>query len=181
LLRIEASSVAHLGEGRQVLAQPTQIKLNKSLKMTKQSVKEENRQSQGDPAVKGKIRSAQMRLSRSRMMAAVLTADLVIVNPEHYAVALRYEIGARQAPRVGAKGADEMAIRIREQARDHHVSVVEDPPLARAVYAVCEIDDQIPQELFVAVARLLAFVFMLPAIVKSSGAVHHRPTSAPVA
>ena len=115
------------------------------------------------------------------MMAAVITADLVVTNPDHYAVALRYEVGGGRAPRVVAKGADEMAIRIREQAKTHHVPVVEDPPLARAVYAVCDIDEQIPRELYVAVARLLAFVFMLPAIVKSSGTVHHRPTSALVA
>jgi flagellar biosynthetic protein FlhB len=131
--------------------------------------------------VKGRIRRQQMRMSRSRMMAAVIGADLVVTNPTHYAIALRYESGAGKAPRVVAKGADEMAMRIREQAKEHHVPVVEDAPLARAIYAVCAVDDQIPRELFVAVARLLAFVFMLPAIVKRSGAVLHRPTSALVA
>jgi len=151
------------------------------LKMTKQEVKEEHRQAEGDQLVKHQMRRQAYRMSRSRMMAAVITADLVVTNPDHYAVALRYEVGGGRAPRVVAKGADEMAIRIREQAKTHHVPVVEDPPLARAVYAVCDIDEQIPRELYVAVARLLAFVFMLPAIVKSSGTVHHRPTSALVA
>jgi flagellar biosynthetic protein FlhB len=156
-------------------------KLNKKLKMSKREIKEEYRQSEGDPMVKGRMRRQQMKMSRSRMMAAVIGADLVVTNPTHYAIALRYESGAGRAPRVVAKGADEMAMRIREQAKDHHVPVVEDAPLARAIYAVCDVDDQIPRELFVAVARLLAFVFMLPTIVKRSGAVLHRPTSALVA
>ena len=150
------------------------------LKMTKQEVKEENRQQQGDPLLKGAIRRKQVSLSRSRMMAAVAGADVVVTNPTHVAVALRYEPGQGQAPRVVAKGSDQLAARIRQEARAHGVPVVEDPPLARAVFGACELDAVIPVELYVAVARLLAFVLSLPAVVKASGIVHRRPSSAMV-
>jgi flagellar biosynthetic protein FlhB len=153
---------------------------NKSLKMTKREVKEENRQSDGDPLLKREIRRKQMRLSRSRMMAAVAGADVVITNPTHFAVALRYQAGHGHAPQVVAKGADEVALRIREEATRHGVPIIEDRPLAQAVYAACEIDSYVPKELYVAVARVLAFVFTLPDVVKASGRVHQRPTSAMV-
>lgn len=151
------------------------------MKMTKQEVKEENRQQQGDPLLRGAIRRKQVSLSRSRMMAAVAGADVVVTNPTHVAVALRYEPGQGHAPRVVAKGADQVARRIREEAQAHGVPVVEDPPLARAVFGACELDAVVPAELYVAVARLLAFVFTLPAVVKASGTVHRRPHSAMVA
>jgi len=154
---------------------------NKSLKMTKREVKEENRQSEGDPLVKREVRRKQMRLSRARMMAAVAGADVVITNPTHFAVALRYQAGHGHAPQVVAKGVDEVALRIRAEAQAHGVAVVEDRPLAQAVYAACEIDAFVPRELYVAVARVLAFVFTLPAVVKASGRIHQRPTSALVA
>jgi flagellar biosynthetic protein FlhB len=154
---------------------------NKSLKMTKHEVKEENRQSDGDPLVKREVRRKQMRLSRARMMAAVAGADVVVTNPTHYAVALRYQAGRGHAPQVVAKGSDEVALRIRAEATKHGVPIIEDRPLAQAIYAACEIDSFVPRELYVAVARVLAFVFTLPAIVKSSGKVHQRPTSALVA
>lgn len=153
-------------------------KLNKSLKMTKQQVKEEAKDSEGNPQVKGQIRKKAMRLSRARMMAAVAGADVVVVNPTHFSVALRYERDTGRAPVVVAKGADELALRIREEAKKHKVPVVEDPPLARAVYAACDIEEPIPPELFLAVARLLAFVFTLHPIVRAAGMVHRRPTSA---
>ncbi len=151
------------------------------MRMTKQEVKDEYRNQEGDPVVKGAIRRKQRSLSRMRMMAAVAGADVVVTNPTHYAVALRYEAGRGAAPRVVAKGSDEMALRIREVAKEKGVPVVEDPPLARAIYGACEIDAFIPRELYVAVARLLAFVFTLPTVVRRSGVVHRRPVTALVA
>jgi flagellar biosynthesis protein FlhB len=153
----------------------------KSLMMTKQEVKEENRQSEGDPLLKREMRRKQWRFSRARMMAAVAGADVIITNPTHFAVALRYQAGHGHAPQVVAKGADEVAFRIRAEATKHNVPIVEDRPLAQAIFAACEIDDYVPKELYVAVARVLAFVFTLPSVVKSSGMVHHRMTSAMVA
>lgn len=155
--------------------------LTRSLRMSKQEVKEEMRQNDGDPMLRARIRRKQRMLSRMRMMAAVAGADVVVVNPTHYAVALRYVPGGRSAPKVVAKGVDELAARIREEAATHQVPVVEDPPLARAIYAACELDAQIPKELYVAVARVLAFVFTLPRTVRASGAVQRRRTSALVA
>lgn len=153
-------------------------RLSKQLKMSKQEVKEEHRQENGSPEMKGAIKRKQRALSRMRMMAAVAGADVVVTNPTHYAVALRYEPTRGQAPRVVAKGADAVALKIREEAMRHGVPVVEDPPLARAVFAACELDAMVPHELYVAVARLLAFVFTLPATVRSAGIVHRRPTTA---
>jgi flagellar biosynthetic protein FlhB len=156
-------------------------RIAKQLKMTKQEVKDEHISQEGNPLIKRSIRQKQYRVSRSRMMAAVLSADVVVTNPTHFAVALRYDPASRRAPQVVAKGADEIALRIRAHAADHGVAVVEDPPLARAIYAACEIDDFIPQELFTAVARLLAFVFTLPATMRAAGGVLRRPNSALVA
>lgn len=156
-------------------------RVNQSLKMSKQEVKEEARKSEGDPLIRGAIRRKQFSMSRLRMMAAVAGADVVVTNPTHYAVALRYEAGRGHAPRLVAKGAGPIALRIRDEAHRHHVPVVEDPPLARAIYGACELDAQIPEQLYVAVARLLAFVFTLPQIVRRSGVVQRRPTSALVA
>jgi len=153
----------------------------KSLKMTKREVKDENRQSDGDPLLKREVRRKQMRFSRARMMAAVAGADVVITNPTHFAVALRYEAGVGNAPKVVAKGTDEVALRIRAEATRHGVPIIEDRPLAQAIYAACEIDAFVPREFYVAVARVLAFVFTLPAVVRASGKVHQRPTSALVA
>jgi flagellar biosynthesis protein FlhB len=130
---------------------------NKQLKMSLREIKDEYKQNEGDPQVKGQIRQRQMAMSRSRMMAAIPTADVVLVNPTHLAVALKYSPG-RGAPRVVAKGADAVALKIREVARAHRVAIVEDKPLARTIYKICEIDEEIPSELYVAVARILAFV-----------------------
>src|SRR3954453_11425229 len=110
--------------------------------------------------VKGAIRARQVAMSRNRMLAAIATADVVVVNPTHYAVALRYESG-KGAPRVVAKGADALGAEIRERARDPAVPIVEDKPLTRLLYRVCELEDEIPAELYVAVARVLAFVMSL--------------------
>ena len=129
----------------------------KDLRMTPREVKDEARQSEGDPLIKGAIRSRQLAMSRNRMLSAVAGADVVLVNPTHFAVALKYERG-RGAPRVVAKGSGALALKIRERAREHRVPVVEDKPLARTLYRVCDLDDEVPAELYLAVARILAFV-----------------------
>jgi flagellar biosynthesis protein FlhB len=129
----------------------------KDLRMTPREVKDEMKQAEGDPMVKGAIRARQMAMSRNRMLAAVTEADVVLVNPTHIAVALKYERG-RGAPRVVAKGAGTLALKIRERAREARVPIVEDKPLARTLYRVCDLEDEIPAELYLAVARILAFV-----------------------
>lgn len=143
------------------------------MKMSKEEVKQEARQAEGDPHVKGAIRSKQRAMSRLRMMAAVAKADVVIVNPIHVAVALRYE-AAKGAPRVVAKGAGEVAARIREEADKHGVPIVENIPLARTLHRVCELDDEVPVALYEAVARILAFVFALRTKGRAAGR-HHVP------
>jgi flagellar biosynthetic protein FlhB len=132
----------------------------KQTRMSKQEIKEENKRTEGDPHVKGQIRSKQMAMSRNRMMAAVADADVVIVNPTHVAVALKYVAGTG-APRLVAKGAGAVAAKIREQATQHRVPMVEDVPLARSLHAACAVDQEIPAYLFTAVARVLAFVMQL--------------------
>lgn len=132
----------------------------KQTRMTLKEVKDENKRTEGDPQIKGLIRSKQRSMSRNRMMAAVADADVVIVNPTHYAVALRYEPGVG-APKVVAKGVDLLAAKMRERAADNRVPTVSDVTLARALYAAVEVDQEIPDYLFVAVARVLAFVMSL--------------------
>ncbi|MEV7972405.1 EscU/YscU/HrcU family type III secretion system export apparatus switch protein [Cellulomonas sp. NPDC089187] len=132
----------------------------KHTRMSKQELKEENKRTEGDPHVKGAIRSKQMAMSRNRMMSAVADADVVIVNPTHVAVALRYQPGTG-APRLVAKGAGAVAAKIRERATEQQVPMIEDIPLARALHAACEVDQEIPAYLFSAVARVLAFVMQL--------------------
>jgi flagellar biosynthetic protein FlhB len=129
----------------------------KELRMTPREIRDEMRQSEGDPLMKGAIRSRQMAISRNRMLSAVSGADVVLVNPTHYAVALKYD-RAKGAPRMVAKGTDALALKIREKAREHRVPIVEDKPLARTLHRVCDLDDEIPAELYLAVARILAFV-----------------------
>ena len=132
----------------------------KQTRMTLREMKDENKRTEGDPQVKSAIRSRQLAMSRNRMMASVADADVVLVNPTHVAVALRYEPG-KGAPRVVAKGAGAMAARIRARAAEHHVPLVEDIPLARALHAACEVGAEVPEYLFTAVARVLAFVMAL--------------------
>lgn len=131
--------------------------LKRDSKMTKQEIKQEVRESEGDPHLKARLRSNQIAISRNRMLAAVAHADVVITNPTHVAIALSYD-PLKGAPRVVARGADNMAARIRERAGDGSVAVIEAPPLARALYRSCRVDDEIPVELFQAVATVLAFV-----------------------
>ncbi len=131
--------------------------VTKQLMMTPREIRDEVKQTEGDPMMKGAIRSRQMAMSRNRMLSAVTDADVVLVNPTHYAVALRYE-PVRGAPRVVAKGAGALALKIREKAREAKVPIVEDKPLTRTLYRVCDLGDEIPSELYMAVARILAFV-----------------------
>jgi flagellar biosynthetic protein FlhB len=130
----------------------------KSLKMSKQDVKEEGKAQNVAPEVKAAMRRKQLQAARARMMAAVPQADVVVTNPTHFAVALAYD-GAKEAPEVLAKGPDLVAMQIRRIAEEHGVPVIEDPPLARSLYASVEIGQQIPEEFFAAVAQLLAFVY----------------------
>ena len=133
----------------------------KQLKMTLQEVKDEMKESDGRPEVKSQIRRMQRQLSESRMMDAVPTADVVITNPTHYAVALKYDQDGNGAPKVVAKGQDFMAKRIREVAAEHDIPLFEAPPLARALHGMVDIGHEIPADLYKAVAQVLAYVFQL--------------------
>ena len=141
------------------LYQKWQYKRN--LRMTKQEVKEERKQMEGDPLIKGKIRSIQLQMSRKRMMTAVPTADVVVTNPTHFAVALKYDSKTMKSPTVVAKGVDLIAKRIKEIALNHKVPLVEDKPLAQTLYKTVEIGREVPQKLFYAVAKVLAYVYQL--------------------
>ncbi|WP_420467979.1 flagellar biosynthesis protein FlhB [Panacagrimonas sp.] len=133
----------------------------KDMRMTKQEVREEYKQAEGRPEVKAKIRQAQQALAQRRMMDAVPGADVIVTNPTHYAVALKYSAGRMRAPKLVAKGADVIASNIRELAREHRIPVVSAPPLARALYRSVELDQEIPAALFQAVAQVLSYVFQL--------------------
>ncbi len=131
------------------------------MRMTLQEVKDEHKQSDGDPKIKAKIRQIQMQRSRRRMMAAVPTASVIVTNPTHYAVALKYDHGQMAAPLVVAKGVDAIALKIREIAKEANVPIVESPPLARALFASVEIDRPIPIEHYAAVAEIIGYVMRL--------------------
>ncbi len=148
-------------------------RIGKSLKMSMEEIKRENRQTEGDPHQKGLRRSRQRELSRNRMMAEVADASVVLVNPTHVAVALKYEEG-QGAPRVVAKGAGVIAARIREEAAKHRLPMVEDVPLARTLYKACEVGQHIPPELYDAVAGVFVFVMSLRRRGQASG-VHRNP------
>ncbi|ANN78299.1 flagellar biosynthesis protein FlhB [Bordetella flabilis] len=135
----------------------------KKLRMSKEDVRQEFKESEGDPMVKARMRQLQRQLARRRMMAEVPKADVVVTNPTHYAVALRYTEGDMSAPRVIAKGMGEIAARIRELAQEHRVPMLEAPPLARALYRHVELGQEIPAALYTAVAEVLAWVFQLRA------------------
>lgn len=128
------------------------------MRMSRQEIRDEMKQSEGDPQVKMKIRQLRMERGRQRMMAEVPNATVVITNPTHYAVALKYESGTMAAPKCVAKGVDALALRIREIANDNRVPVVENPPLARALYAAVEVDADIPVEHYKAVAQIIGFI-----------------------
>lgn len=133
----------------------------KGLRMSKQDVKDEAKQTDGDPMVKARIRSLRLERGRQRMMQAVPEADVVITNPTHFAVALQYEAKSMEAPKLIAKGVDHLALRIREIAEENGIPVVENPPVARALYATVEVDAEVPGEHYKAVAEIIGYVMKL--------------------
>lgn len=137
------------------------VKFSKDMRMTKQEVKEEYKQQEGDPQIKGKIRQKMREVSQRRMMQSLPQADVVITNPTHYAVAIKYDPDEADAPIVLAKGEDYLAQKIKEIARENQVEIVENKPLARMLYANVEVGAQVPPELYQAVAEVLAFVYHL--------------------
>ena len=153
------------------------MNLSNRLKMSHQEVRQEFKEAEGNAELKGRMRALMRQRASKRMLAAVPQADLVVMNPTHFAVALKYDEGAMAAPRVIAKGADLMAMRIRDIARDNKVPVLQAPPLARALYTHTELDAEIPARLFAAVAQVLAHVFQLRAAMAGRGAM---PNDLPV-
>ena len=151
---------------------------NNELKMTMQEVKDESKETDGRPEVKSRIRQLQSEISQRRMLEDVPTADVVITNPTHYSIALKYDQSGTTAPIVVAKGADLVALKIRTVASEKNILIYEEPPLARAIFASSEIGDEIPAPLFLAVARVLAYVFHL----KKAGPTDYipRPEAVPL-
>ncbi len=131
----------------------------KSLRMSKQEIKDEYKQTEGNPEIKAKIRQLQREMAKKRMMSEIPKADVVVTNPTHYAVAIRYDKTKDEAPRVIAKGVDNLALKIKEIAREHDIMIVENPPLARELYKLVDVDEVIPQKLYKAVAEILAYVY----------------------
>lgn len=129
--------------------------------MSKQDIKDEYKKMEGDPLIKGKIRERQRRMALQRMMQEVPNADVIITNPTHFAVAIKYDGSTMEAPQIIAKGQDFMALRIKEIAKEHGIITMENKPLARALYQRSEIGDSIPGDLFQAVAEVLAYVYKL--------------------
>jgi flagellar biosynthesis protein FlhB len=150
------------------------------LKMTREEVRQEVKESEGDPHIKARIRAMQREVARRRMMSEIPTADVVVTNPTHYAVALKYSEGAMRAPRVVAKGADLLAARIRDEARSHQVPILEAPPLARALYRHTELEQEIPIALYTAVAEVLAYVYQLKRYQSAGGDRPQEPVDLPV-
>ncbi len=141
------------------------------LKMSHQEAKQEHKETEGNTEVKGRIKARMREMAKKRMLAAVPKADLVVMNPSHYAVALKYDEGRMAAPRLVAKGADLLALKIRDLATEHRVPVLQAPPLARALYAHTEVDHEIPARLFAAVAQVLAHVYQLRAALAGHAAM----------
>ncbi|MEI9996516.1 MAG: flagellar biosynthesis protein FlhB [Rhizomicrobium sp.] len=137
-------------------------------RMSKQEIKEEYRQNEGDPQIKAKIRQIRLERAKKRMIAAVPEATVIITNPTHYAVALKYEAGKMAAPICVAKGVDALALRIREVAKAHDVPIVENPPLARALHASVEVDEVVPAEHFKAVAQVIGYVYRLTGKIRAN-------------
>lgn len=152
----------------------------KNLRMTREEVRRENKETEGDPQVKAHIRSQQREMARRRMMAEIPKADVVVTNPAHYAVALRYQDDAMAAPRVVAKGAHLLAARIRTLAEEHRVPILEAPPLARALYRHTELGDEIPAALYNAVAEVLSYVYQLRRHQVEGGPVPQQPELLPL-
>jgi flagellar biosynthetic protein FlhB len=152
----------------------------RQLRMSKQDVKEESKDLEGRPEVKGRIRSMQREMARRRMMQQVPKADVIVTNPTHYAVALRYHQDQMGAPRVVAKGADLLAARIRAVAGEHQIPVLEAPPLARALFFNTELDQEIPAGLYLAVAQVLAYVYQLKTARRHGGIEPQAPSDLPI-
>lgn len=148
----------------------------KSQKMSRQEIKDEHKDTEGDPQVKARIRKIRAQRAQQRMMSSVPDADVVVTNPTHFAVALQYKMDNMQAPKLVAKGVDSLALKIREVADEHNVPIVENPPLARALYAAVELDEEIPVEHYQAVAEIIGYVMGLKG--KKSGGneqtIHRR-------
>jgi flagellar biosynthetic protein FlhB len=147
----------------------------KKLKMSKQEIRDEHKQQDGDPQVKGRIRQQHRAMARRRMMADVPQADVIVTNPTHYAVALQYNDKNMSAPKVLAKGAGDIALRIRELGKQHHIPQLEAPPLARALFRHSEIGQQIPATLYAAVAEVLAWVYQLRRWQREGGLIPKKP------
>jgi flagellar biosynthesis protein FlhB len=155
---------------------PLQKFLHKSrLKMSHQEFKQEHKESDGNPHVKGRLRQRQRELSQSGSVAAVPKADFVVMNPTHFAVAIRYDEKTMHAPQVISKGADLIAMRIRDLARTHAIPVLQSPMLARALYANAEIGQDIPSSLYTAVAQVLAYVYRLKAALRGEAPMPGEP------
>ncbi len=148
---------------------------NQQLKMSREEIREEMKEQDGRPEVKAKIRKLSQQYAKRRMIKAIPTADVVITNPTHYAVALKYDPAKDRAPRVVAKGRDLMALDIRRIATEHNVPVFEAPPLARAIYGSTELDAEVPQGLYVAVAQVLSYVFQIKTLTAHRAARLRRP------
>lgn len=178
-LGLAADSLLAVSAGLALIAAvdvPWQLwQYSKKLRMTREEIRQEMKESEGAPEIKGRIRRAQRELARRRMMHEVPKADVVVVNPTHFAVALRYDESRMRAPLVVAKGADLVAARIREIATEHAVPIFEAPPLARALHHNVEIGGEIPATLYVAVAQILTYIYQLKAA-RTSGA---RPPEPP--
>jgi flagellar biosynthetic protein FlhB len=153
---------------------------NKKLKMTKEEVRQEAKETEGDPQVKARVRSMQREMARRRMMAEIPTADVVVTNPTHFSVALKYSENKMRAPVVVAKGSHLMAAKIKEIAKEHNVPILEAPPLARALHKHCELGEAIPEALFNAVAEVLAYVYQLRRYKKMGGVYPDEPHELPV-
>ena len=136
-------------------------RLHEQMKMTKQEVKDEHKQAEGDPQIKRQIRIRMMQLGQNRMLANVAKSDVVVVNPTHYAIALAYDPQVDDAPRLVAKGKDKVAAKIREIARKHQIPIVANPPVARAIFAGAEVGEAIPAELYEMVAKVLAYLYRI--------------------
>lgn len=152
----------------------------RKLRMSREDLRQEHKESEGDPHIKAQIRRQQQQMARRRMMAEVPKADIVVTNPTHFAVALKYQDGDMRAPRVVAKGVDRVAERIRAIAREHGVAVLEAPPLTRALYKHTKLGAEIPAGLYTAVAEVLAWVYRLKRWQSEGGEAPRTPTELPI-
>ena len=152
----------------------------KQQRMTKEEVRKEQKEDEGDPFIKARIRGLQREAARRRMMSEIPKADVIVTNPTHYAVALRYQSNSMKAPKVVAKGVHLLAARIREVAEAHRIPILEAPPLARALYHHAELESEIPEKLYTAVAEILAYVFQLRRYNEYGGMAPKPPIDVPV-